>query len=388
MSADTRRIARIRSDLPAVAHVRYFNNGTCGPLPVSSARAMADEAAREVETGRVGEKVHARAQDQRARLRAALTQFLGAPDGTVALTHHTTEGMNIAVLGHDFTPGDEILTTDVEHPGALAPLYTLRERRGVRLTALRVGADAGDLPERVRAAIGPRTRLLVLSHVSYSTGALLPVAEVAAVCRQRRVPVVVDGAQSAGAIAVDVVALGVDAYAIPGQKWLYGPEGTGALYVRREVIPTLVPPMAGYHSVAEHDDEALTYTFHPDARRFEVGSMYLPGLRGLQASLSWLHEDVGVAWAHRRIRTMALQCRERIAALSGARLITPEPAAGLVVFTLDGVDPEAAVATLEAKGIAIRWIPRPRALRVSVGLHNDESDLEALVEALAQLARG
>lgn len=378
-------VERIRQALPAALSRRYFNNGSCGPLPVECQRAIAEEADRELRQGRVGSQAAARAAALHGQARAALSRVLHAPEGTVALTHHTTEGLNIAILGHEFSPGDEILTTSVEHIGALAPLFSLKERRGVRITALEVGADPAGLADLVAAAIGPRTRMMVLSHVAYATGAVLPVKRIAEICRRRNVLVVVDGAQAAGALPVDVVELGVDAYAIPGQKWLYGPEGTGALYVRRELIPTLVPPESGYASMARWDEAALTHAFHPDARRFEVGSVYLPALAGLVASLRWLETEVGLAWVHARVAALASAVGERIAALPGARVLTPPGAAGLVVFNLDAVDPQAAVAALEAQGILIRWVPRPRALRVSVAAHNDAADVEALLMALAGL---
>ena len=147
----------------------------------------------------------------------------------MAVNHGTTDGMNSAIHGIDWEPGDRAVTTRHEHPGGLGPLLVVRDRHGVELDLLDIG-DGGD-HERVVAAfdraIDERTRAVVISHVLWSTGAVMPVRAIADVAHARGALVIVDGAQAAGAIPVDIAALGADAYAFPGQKWLLGPEGTG-----------------------------------------------------------------------------------------------------------------------------------------------------------------
>ncbi|HVB09801.1 MAG TPA: aminotransferase class V-fold PLP-dependent enzyme [Bacillota bacterium] len=378
------RLAKVRDVLPAVGRVHYLNTGTCGPLPASTGAVMRAAAEREVEEGRIGMAGFAALFEQLAGVRASYERIIGAPPGSVAATHHTTDGMNVAIAGQRWRPGDEVLATDIEHIGGLAPLYLIAERYGVAVRRVDVGDGSGDLAGRIASAIGPRTRLLSISHVSYSTGATLPIAEIAAACHRHGVLVAVDAAQSAGAIPVDVGALDCDFYAMPGQKWLCGPEGTGAVYVRPDLIPATLPPVLGGFGLAGHDDAALTYRIQPDARRFEVGSVYRPGIAGLLESLRWRLEDVGLDWGYERIRSGARHLRELLADVPGVKIHTPVgQEAGLLVFSLAGHTPEEVVAACESRNVVIRTIARPAAVRVSTGFYNDDADLVALRDAVA-----
>src|SRR3989304_2878702 len=162
--------------------------------------------------------------------RGVLAALLSAGPESIALTHSTTDGMNIATWGVDWRPGDRALTTNAEPPGLLGPLVAVRDRAGVALDIVDVegGGDPALIQERIAAAMTPRTRLVSLSHVLWTTGAVLPVVEIGRIARERGVWYAVDAAQSAGAILVDAEAIGADFIAFPGQKWLLGPEGAGA----------------------------------------------------------------------------------------------------------------------------------------------------------------
>lgn len=382
-------LAEVRAALPATTRFHYLNTGTCGPLPVSTARAMAEAAQRELDEGRIGMAGFHALFGQLTRVRQAYARMIGAPEGSVAVTHHTTDGMNVAIASQRFRPGDEVLATSIEHVGGLAPLYLAAERYGVHVRRVDVGHGGGDVAAQVEAAITPRTRLLSISHVSYSTGATLPIAEVAEACHRHGVLVAVDAAQSAAAIPVDVGALDVDFYAMPGQKWACGPEGTGAVYVRPELLPATLPPVLGGFGLAGHDDHALTYRMQPDARRFEVGSVYRPAVAGLAESLRWRQEDVGLDWGYRRIAAMVRRCRALLSDVPGVQFFTPEGReAGLLVFAVAGATPQQVVDACAARDVVIRTIARPAAVRVSTGFYNDEADLLALRDAVAGLTRG
>ena len=198
-------------------------------------------------------------RDTRERLAA----LIGAESDEVALTDSTTHGVNTVVWGLPWQSGDEVVTTDVEHPGILVPLHHLARRFGIGLRIVP--------PAAVRGAISERTRPVALSHVSFSTGAVLPVMEVVA----SGVPVLVDGAQAVGAVPVDVHALGVDFYAFSGQKWLCGPEGTGGLYVRRG--SSLEATFVSTHSLRSSGGggrDPSNVTLADGATRFEGGAFF------------------------------------------------------------------------------------------------------------------
>ena len=385
------KLTAIRHELPALDKLAYLNIGTSGPLPRSTAQAIATEAERQLLEGRsdfrrfMGEYF-----PLLAGLRARFARILNAGEDEIALTHHTTEGMNIAVWGLHWQAGDEIITTTAEHEGGFMPVYAAAQRFGLRLRVVDIGLGEGpDMAERIISAIGPRTRLIVTSHVMWKTGAILPLAPIAEAAHRVGALVVVDGAQSVGAIPVDVRALGVDFYAAPGQKWLCGPEGTGALYVRRECLSELAPTFAGYltlnHDIPVAADPSGYFLPARGASRFEVGTVYLPALYGLNQSLRWLDETVGFAWAFEQSRLIAEHCRAKLAEVPGLTLHLPTDPARLTTFSKDGLDPLTAPLALYDLGVVIRAVPHSNRFRVSTAFFNHEGDIARLCEGLSQL---
>jgi L-cysteine/cystine lyase len=220
----------VRSGMPAARHAVYLNAGTWGPLPTRAADAMRARIDVVESRGRIGSSGYAEFSRIREAARAALAESMSSDPERIALTHSTSGGMNLVLGGLAFAPGDEIVTTDNEHAGLLEPLAALTRRSGVvvRVAEALHGSDPLDA---VSSLIGPRTRLVALSHALWANGRVLPLAAISEAAHAAGAPVLVDGAQGVGAIDVDPAALGVDAYAGPGQKWLCGPNGVGFLWV-------------------------------------------------------------------------------------------------------------------------------------------------------------
>jgi L-cysteine/cystine lyase len=286
-------------------------------------------------------------------------------------------------------PGDRVVTTSQEHPGVLGPLQSLRDRLGVEVVVVDVG-DGGDDEATlagIRRALERPTRALVVSHVLWTTGAVLPVAGLSALARQAGAVSVIDGAQSAGAIPVAMDELGVDAYAISGQKWLLGPEGMGALWVRRALADGVVPSSAAYLSYSSFD-LARGGTLHPGARRFEATGYHRPSVIGLARSVGWLTMYVGLAWAHERAARLAALAHGRLGAIPGVDMVTPPAHGGtLVTFRVAGWTAAAAAAELSARTFAIiRDLPPINAVRISVGFWNTEDELERFAAGVELLA--
>ncbi|HEX5826033.1 MAG TPA: aminotransferase class V-fold PLP-dependent enzyme, partial [Candidatus Limnocylindrales bacterium] len=282
--ADPEKVSAIRQLLPATGAGIYLNAGTSGPIPAESHRAMEEQAGRELAVGRASVADFPLVLERMAECRASIAAILVADPDDIALTHSTTDGMNQALNALRWEPGDRAITTTHEHPGALGPLMSLRARAGIELDWVDIG-DGGDEVAVLAAferALQRPAKAVVLSHVLWTTGAVLPVARIAALARAAGAAVIVDGAQSAGAIPVSVEELGVDAYAVPGQKWLLGPEGMGALWARREWADSVIPASTGYISYASFDPAAPT--LHPGARRFEFGFFHRPSVAGLARS--------------------------------------------------------------------------------------------------------
>lgn len=384
---DPDKVAAVRSLLPATAAGIYLNAGTCGPIPAEAQRVMDDQAARELAVGRAHPDLWPDALLRMDEARSAVAATLVADPSDIALTHSTTDGMNLLLGALPWAVGDRVVTSSHEHPGGLGPLLALRARLGIEIEVVDVG-DGGDADAVVAGfarALERPARALVVSHVLWTTGAVLPVARLGDLARGAGAVSVIDGAQSAGAIPVVLEDLGVDACAVSGQKWLLGPEGMGALWVRRELADALTPAAAGYLSYAK----PATAVLHPGARRFEVGGFHRPSVTGFARSLGWLAMYVGLPWAHERAARLAVAAFDRLAAIPGVRMVSPRAALGtLVTFRIAGWTAAAARPELGSRALAIiRDLPAVDALRISVGFWNTEAELDRFAETVELLAR-
>ena len=385
----TDRLAAVRAALPALGSGIYLNTGSVGPLPAETAAAMAELARYEAETGRAHPAYFFELEQRMAEARAAMAAVLVADVDDIALTHSTTDGMNIGAWSIDWRAGDRAVTTTIEHPGGLGPLYPLRDREGIELDFVDIGdgADEDAVLGAFDAVIGERTRLVALSHVQYATGIRLPIPAIAALAHERGAIVVVDGAQSVGAIPVTLDELGADILAVPAQKWLLGPEGMGAIAVPRAARERLRPAFAGFFSF-EHIDSRGSAKTWDSARAFETSNWHRPSVVGMARSIGWLSMFVGWSWIHERGPALAAWMADRLAAIDGVELVTPRGAmATLVTFRIRGWDPEPALDELSARVFVVaRTVPTIAALRLSVGAWNSEEELERLLEAIELLA--
>lgn len=379
----TPELEAIRAQLPSCAAPElYLNIGGAGPLSVPAHRAAVAALDAGLAAGRATLPAVEAMAEVAARLRAQASALVGGGPLDAGLTGNTTHGIDIAVWGIDWRPGDELVTTLLEHPGVSVPVGILARRVGVRVRHVDGARAAADLGEGVRAVAGPRTRMVVASHVAYGTGERLDVAGAARAAHEVGALCVVDGAQSVGAIPVDAPALGVDAYAFPAHKWLCGPEGLGALWVAPGALERLGPTFAGYESGSGHTPDGGV-DLHPGGRRYELSTPPMPLLGSWSAGLDWMG---GLGWdlIHRRIAEGQAAARAALAAVPGVRVITPEgPQAGLVTFAIEGQDAVAACARLAADGVILRWLDHPRALRASIGFHWCDADIERLTRSVA-----
>jgi L-cysteine/cystine lyase len=359
--------APLRAAFPVCERVAYLNAGTCGPLP-HVARAAADELLDVVEReGRAGAYFE-RTLALHGRLREGYARAIDGSADDVALVTSTSDGIVRVVAGLGLGEGDEVLTSDAEHPGLLGPLLAARERFGITIRAVPLEALAD--------AVGPRTRLVAASHVGWLRGDVAPVEALAALGDD--VPVLLDGAQGAGALDLDVGDLGCAFYAAAGQKWLCGPMGTGLLWIDPAWQERLEPIGPTYLSFADPARALERTALHPGARRHDTSA--LPGELAAPAvaSLELLEEH---GWLQVRARARA-RTREFAAALRDTGRDVPERGdTTLVAFTDD--DPPATAKRLAGEGVVLRGMPGTPWLRASVGAWNDESDLERLLAALA-----
>jgi L-cysteine/cystine lyase len=356
-----------RARFPVLERHAYLNAGTFGPLARSTTEATSHLRAWEAANGRGGRGYFDEMLATRQRVRALLAGQIRVPASNVALTESTTQGVHVVVTGLGLGHAD-VVTTDAEHFGLTGPLLAA----GARLQIAKVrDARADDVFDLIRAQITPATRLIAISAVSWIDGTIFPWRELQ---EESGLPVLVDGAQSAGALDVDASA--ADFYTVSAQKWLCGPDATGALYVRE---PDALPPrLISYPSAEVYDIGAGTWAPKAGAARFDPVFTPASSLTGLEAAMTDLPDG-----RFERARELTERCRALLAA-AGHDVVTEAGQATLVTFRHDG-DATAASAALYERGVVIRDLPGGGLLRASVGWWNDESDLERLVDGLATL---
>ena len=386
---DPEKLTAVRAALPALSAGIYLNTGSVGPMPAETAAAMAEIADYERDLGRAHPDYFLDTLARMAEARAGVAAILGTDVAAVGLTHSTTDGMNAATLLPDWRHGGRVVTTAYEHAGGVGPLYALRDRSGVEIAFVDAGDDGDDdrTLAAFDAAITSGTRLVSISHVLWTTGAVLPVARIAGLAHERGALVIVDGAQAAGAIPFRFDELGVDLYALPAQKWLLGPEGMGALVADPASIERLIPALGGWYTF-ERADSTGDAVWWADGRRFEATGFHRPSVVGMARSIGWLSMYVDLDFVHRRGMAMAAMAAARLAAIAGVTVLTPTHAmATLVTFRIHGWPAEAALDELGSRIFAIaRTIPSLDALRISVGFFTTEEELERFAAAVALLA--
>jgi L-cysteine/cystine lyase len=362
--AEVGRIPRVtfeeaRAQFPVLERLAYLQAGSCGPLARATSDAMRAESERDLAEGRAGMPYIERVLELRAQLRVRLAELVGVAEEQVALTASTTDGCNVVLAGLDLAPDDELVTTTDEHFGLIGPLHA----SGARVVV--VDPD----PEAIVAAVTLKTRLLAVSQVLWTTGALLPVREL----RERTgIPILVDGAQSVGAIPVD--ATGLDFLTISGQKWLCGPESTGALVVADPERLRVARP--SYFAQKRYDPDG-SFEPWPGARRFDPNWTPVAFMSGLLAAL-----DCRPTWAYDHARELAERCRTLLAS-AGNDVVTPPERATLVAWRPEGEETGDVVERLYEAGVVVRDLPGTGLVRASVGWWTSEEDLQRLVAGLA-----
>ena len=349
-----------RAQFPVLERYAYLNAGTNGPLARATVDALVGQAQRDLVEGRSSKAYFERMLELREEARRGFASVLNVDVRQVALVDSTTRGCATVLTGLGLSGEDEVITTDQEHFGLTGPLYAT----GARVVIVEADEDA------ILAAVAPRTRLVATSHVLWTTGRRLDLHRVK---RESGLPVLVDGAQSAGAIEVDVGDL--DFYTVSAQKWLCGPDPSGALYVRD---PELVRIKSPSYFSQESYERSGAFVARTTSARFDAGWVGVPNLVGLIAALG-THPE----WRYTRAAEMAARCRELLS--PHVEVVTPPGHSTLVSFRPPS-DPTELVVSLHAAGVIVRELPGRDLMRASCGWWTNEDDLQRLVAGLAAAA--
>jgi cysteine desulfurase/selenocysteine lyase len=371
-------IAEARKLFPITENYAYLNHASVSSLSTRVGLAMAQVIVDFREHGGVNEERWTE-QVEEARMLAA--RLINARPGEIALTDNTSRGLIIVANGLDWGAGDNVVTAETEFTANVYPWVYLR-RLGVE-TRFAPARKGRILVEDVAEMMDEHTRLVALSFVEFGTGYRNDLAAIGGLCREREVCFSVDAIQGLGALSLDVRACQIDFLSAGGAKWLLGPVGTGVFYCRKGLIERLTPALVGWRSVVDRDDYyRYDSPLLPDARRFEPGTLNIPGLVGLGASLETLLE-VGIPRIEERVLALTDHLIEGLEA-RGYDVVTPhekrEERSGIVAFKHGEHPADELHQRLREADVVISQ--RGGAIRVSPHFYNVEEELDRLLEAL------
>jgi cysteine desulfurase/selenocysteine lyase len=380
-------VEAIRADFPALEREISFDNGTVSLTPGPVGEAL-ERYLRDVLQGGPPHVVRPEEEyPRRERTREAIAAFLGTGPRQLAIVRGVSEAFHTVLDSLSWRPGDEVVLTEDEEAALLLPALHLRATVGVRVVALPFERVVERGPQdALDSVLSERTRLVALSHVTTSIGYRYPVTELCAATRSRGVLSFLDLAHSAGLVPLALDELGCDLAGIVSYKWMYAPYAAGAFYVRPEALDRLELRFAGNRSEASLDAESGQYELRDDARRFEYGPWAWSIVHAWANALEYL-ERAGRAAIWERTQRHVAALRDRLGEIAGVRVLTPPAAAAaaLVTFEVAGIAASDVRQRLLTSGIRIKALPDDRRLRASVAMFTSDSDIDALVAAVASV---
>jgi L-cysteine/cystine lyase len=380
----------LRQSIALTEEQIYMNTGWVGPSPQPVLDIIRDAFELEACSGPASLEGLALARRSAEEARVAVAGLLNAEADDILLTHGTTEGVYVVLHGYPWQPGDELLTCNLEHSAVATPAAVLEERSGVtvRRVELAPDASAGEILEAIAAALTPKTRIVALSHIEFTCGLRLPMAQIIRLAHEAGAFVLVDGAQTGGAIAIDVKELGADFYSISGQKWLLGPQGTGAMYFNRDHMDK-IEPLFTTHNLVNNRALATEVQSQATLNRYRVASQSPALLVGFAKAVATLQE-IGVSTIEAHSLEMAADLRGAVSSIPGVAITGPrdsDVACGLVALSIKGWQPAEIVRELwHQRRIAARAVNHPPAVRFSLHGFNTHEEVALVVEAIEDIA--
>lgn len=379
----------------------YFDQAASSwPKPEGVAEAMAEAILHyAANPGRGSHRMAAKAQEVVGQVRTKLARLFGVKNPRdIIFFPHATAALNQAIKGFDWQEGDHVLATLFEHNAVRRPLAYIRDKYGVEITWMKPDHNGRIDLDTLRQAIRPQTKLIAATHMSNVTGAILPVGKIGRLAREKGIPFLVDASQSAGILPIDVEEDGIDLLAFPGHKGLYGPQGTGGLYLtpRLELTPLL---HGGTGSFSEPEEQPQERPY-----RYEAGTLNTPGLAGLNVGVGFVLET-GVEKIKEKEEELTRYCLARLQKMEGIEVYGPDfgvERGPVISFNLKGLHPQEVAAILDQHyGIATRAglhcsplihqtmnTLEEGSVRVSFGYFNELSEVDKLIRALEEIKAG
>jgi len=387
-------IDRYRQQFPALSNKTYFNYGGQGPMASQAIAALSEMQQQIQALGPFSGATNRWLTQETATTRAAIAAELGTTADAITLTENVTAGCNIGLWSVDWHEGDHILLSDCEHPGIIAAIQELQRRFGIKISTCPVQRtlNEGDPVRAIAQSLLPTTRMVVISHVLWNTGQVLPLADIVAVCHSHPtqsgtpVQVMVDAAQSVGMLPLDLDQLGADFYAFTGHKWLCGAAGAGGLYVRPDRREQAPPTFIGWRGITM-DGAGEPTGWKPSGQRYEVATSDYPLYSALKTAIA-LHQQQGTATErYRQICEQSAYLWKQLQGLPGVECLrtSAPPESGLVSFRLthaaNGAHQQL-VSELEEQRFMLRTLASPDCIRACTHYFTTQDDSDRLIAKL------
>ena len=379
-------VSEIRAQIPVCNNLTYLNTGWSGPSPQPVIDAIKARIEYEAAEGPTSKPVRESVQLIEDDTRQAAADLLNVTPDELCLTQNTTEGLNIVMAGFPWQESDEIITFDIEHLSVMIPCLYAKKRHGVKVKVVELGTndDWETILSKVDAQINSRTRMIAFSHIQFSCGLRMPLEGIRSLTRDKGIFMLVDGAQTPGHIALDLSGADVDFYATPGHKWMLGPEGTGALYIKREHIEMIDPSYVG-HSAVDPEKKPLEFDLSGMAK-FNVSTTSTALIAGYRAAIGFI-SDAGPADIEARTVMLSGYLKQKLLERDGFEVLSPLEGpgiCGLTSFRTRGANYQDVVDRLwDEHRIVARPVGGVECVRVASDFFNTEEELDKLVDALS-----
>ncbi len=366
---------------------RYFNSAGIGAVPVNVRQEVINYWNQSELFPAPGHKL----QNWNS-IKQSILPVIGAgkDESCIALTNSTTEGLNIILNGIDFKSGDEVITSTHEHPALHVPLINTAHRKGINVKTFSPDLINGlNNVQLIKGMMTKRTRLIILSLVTCTTGQLMPVKAIAEMASEREVLFALDGAQSTGSVPVNVLDWGIDFYATGGQKWLLGPKRTGFLYVRKNRLNTLTPQTVGAYSEESYNIESESLIWAQGATRFEYATQNDSLFMGLKKSIHFLRH-IGLQQVYDHGSELAEYLYQGVEQINGLHNLSPHEMkyrSPIITISSDRFDFIELASKLSQKKFRVRVVGEAQVngVRMSFHVYNDHHEVDSLLTELEEM---
>lgn len=383
-----------KKQMPAAEKYIYMNSGGCGPMPTSVLKSMEDVFERMVQEGQVNVNIHGWLKALLEDVRKSVADFIHAEPEEIFFVRCIAEGLNTIVRMFDWKPGERVLISDQENPASILPFYAAEPILRLHTDTFSGIGNLEQIAEQFSKKLTPETKMAVISHVFHTNGTVIPAADMCRQAAERDVIFVLDGAQAAGNVPIDVKEIGCDFYLLSCHKWLCGPEGIGAVYIRKELIPKVRVPFGGVGMQTDFDVNSHEISFMPDARRFEYGGRHIPMYAAFRECIL-MADAIGMENITDRTRHLHRYCRSCMEALGASvEILSPEDErlwTAIFAVRIPGKDHRALVKRAwEEERIIIQWRTvdlrtKTEGLRISLNWFIEEQDIDRLASFLEKV---